>query len=108
MATVSILARADETGNVENIGYVSADEIDPVPANNVADAWTTIVAVNDLYITKGASSEPVYTGGPATYQITVMNLETSPYHTATGDCSRHSPRHDRNGPGDPRYHEYRQ
>ena len=83
-ASVTIDARttAAISGTVVgNLATVSANELDPTPANNQAAATISVRPLVDLKLTKVASNPTPAAGGPVTYTLTLTNSGPS---TATG------------------------
>jgi len=84
--TVTIVVKPLQTGQITNTATVTGNVTDPVPANNTAQAVTTVnapsTATADLAITKTAAPNPVQAGNNLTYTVTVIN--NGPTDPATG------------------------
>ena len=73
VATVSIVVRADATGDLTNVATVAGSVADPDTGDNTASVTTTVVAAADLSLTKTDSPDPVLLGQQLTYTLTVTN-----------------------------------
>jgi uncharacterized repeat protein (TIGR01451 family) len=61
-------------GTLTNTATVSAETPDPDPTNNTSTATTTVRdAVADLAVTLAATPDPVATGAPLSYDVTVTS-----------------------------------
>ena len=60
-------------GEITNTVTVTADQPDPVPANNEATAVTIVVPMADLTITKSDFPDPVPLGELLTYTLIITN-----------------------------------
>jgi uncharacterized repeat protein (TIGR01451 family)/CSLREA domain-containing protein len=73
-ATVTIVVKPTAAGTITNTVSVSGDVSDPNPANDTAQATTTVSAATaDLSLTKSASPDPVTAGGTLTYTIVLKD-----------------------------------
>ncbi|MCC7201160.1 MAG: DUF11 domain-containing protein [Nitrospirae bacterium] len=80
--TVTLTA-PPESGAISNTAIVSANEGDPVPADNSSTEPTVVTGVSNLSITKTDSADPVTAGGALSYTITVTNSGPSTAHNVT-------------------------
>jgi uncharacterized repeat protein (TIGR01451 family) len=71
--TVHIPSGGVGSPTITNTASVTADQLDPIPANNTASATTTVVFNADLSITKSGSPNPAIAGTSLTYTINVHN-----------------------------------
>lgn len=73
-ATVEIVVKPNEAGQITNTASVAADEADSDSANNEEEEKTTVEDPSaDLTLTKSDSPDPVSVGDPITYTIAVSN-----------------------------------
>ncbi len=74
-ATITMTVSVDPsaTGVIANTAAVSANEADPVMANNSAQETTTIVRAVDLSIEKTGTPEPVFAGKNLAYRLQISN-----------------------------------
>lgn len=76
--TAVLRVNSDYTGgSLVNSAQVSADQRDPVQANNHDDATTTVSTAADLAIAKTSLMNPAYAGQEILYQIVVTNTGPS-------------------------------
>ena len=76
-ASVQIQVRPQSEGSVTNQASVSSDAGDLNQSNNAASAMTTVDPAADLELTKSDSPDPVLSGQPLTYTLTVDNAGPS-------------------------------
>lgn len=75
-AVVTILARvnADFVGDTAtNTASVSADQVDPVPGNNIASVSVPVARFADVAVAKTAMPDPVESTGWLVYEVVVTN-----------------------------------
>lgn len=72
VATVTVVVNTTTTGNAVNTVVVGADQPDPNPLDNTAQA-TTAINPADLAVSKTAAPGTVYVGNPLTYTLVVTN-----------------------------------
>ncbi|HRK72626.1 MAG TPA: DUF11 domain-containing protein, partial [Rhodothermales bacterium] len=73
-ATLQIAARVDATGAITNVASVSANEFDPISANNVSQATINGTRTADLVMTKMVDNLVPKQNDIVTWTLTVQNL----------------------------------
>jgi uncharacterized repeat protein (TIGR01451 family) len=73
VVTIVVTPQAAAVGTINNTASVSANEFDPVAADNSATQSTTVDPVADLTLSKTDSPDPVQVGSNLTYTLTVTN-----------------------------------
>ncbi len=76
-ASVQVVVRPEEDGEITNTAAVDALQRDTDFADNVASADTTVDPVADLSLTKSDSPDPVAAGSDLTYTLDVANAGPS-------------------------------
>jgi uncharacterized repeat protein (TIGR01451 family) len=76
-ATIEIKVRPQAAGTITNQANVTSDAHDPTPADNSANAETTVDRVANLSLTKTDSPDPAVTNETVTYTITAHNAGPS-------------------------------
>ncbi len=72
---VTVTVRAKDPGTIRNFASVSADQDDPVSANDdAAESTTVVAALPNLSINKTDSPDPVTAGEQLTYTFAVSNV----------------------------------
>ncbi len=77
-AAFVITTSAPQSGFLVNHAHVTADQYDIEPDNNWDSAYTAVLAVADLSISKYDTPDPVDTGAPLTYTLVVTNTGPAP------------------------------
>lgn len=75
--TIHIPSSGVGSSVITNTAAISADQLDPNPADNAASVSTAVVVQADLSITKSSSPNPVAAGTSLTYTITIHNAGPS-------------------------------
>ena len=71
--TVDVPAATPAGTVIANHADATGTELDPNPADNGADATTTVARLADVWITKSAGPDPVDAGSALTYHLTATN-----------------------------------
>jgi uncharacterized repeat protein (TIGR01451 family) len=72
-ATATVVAAANTAGIVTSTAWLSLNEADTNPADNIAVTSTTVEPSVDLAVTDSATPSPAVKGQPLTYQVRASN-----------------------------------